>query len=392
MNRINNSLVSTAVFTLLFFMYILSFNANADMGRVSVAVAKVSEESQKAIILHNSEEEVLILGTDLKASEKTGIIRFIPFPSEPKVSLAPSESFEAIIGLVKKHKLKFLTASKGGSVSAVPVEIRLNQKLGAHDITVIKINDIAAFRKWVNDFFKGKSLPQKEKYPEVENIAEDYVKKGIVYFVFDFVEIGNETKFIEPVMYKFKSKELYYPLKTSNTFGGKGEIDLFLILPGTLYDSVAANPELYSLSSGHWQASTSANTLNEELVKIYPQAGEFFKGKKAFLQLVSYWGEYKFEKDIFADISKARPYEQREVIEETGSPWMFPMDELVKEINQKKCSLKPERGPCKGMFEKYYFDAVSKTCKKFIWGGCEGVAPFDTKEECEKGCGNAGKK
>ena len=32
----------------------------------------------------------------------------------------------------------------------------------------------------------------------------------------------SEPRFIEPVAYRFKSKELYYPLKTSNTFGGQG--------------------------------------------------------------------------------------------------------------------------------------------------------------------------
>ena len=56
----------------------LSFNANADMGRIYVSneAVKVSEDAQKAIILHTLEEEVLILGTDLKADKKTGIMRF----------------------------------------------------------------------------------------------------------------------------------------------------------------------------------------------------------------------------------------------------------------------------------------------------------------------------
>ena len=57
-----------------------------------------ADMGQKAIILHNLEEEVLILGTDLKADKKAGIIRFIPFPSEPKVALASPDEF---VGLEK---------------------------------------------------------------------------------------------------------------------------------------------------------------------------------------------------------------------------------------------------------------------------------------------------
>jgi hypothetical protein len=61
-------------------------NALADMGRVFVSTTgvTVSEDAQKAIILHNNKKEVLILGTQLRADRRTPIIRFIPFPSEPR--------------------------------------------------------------------------------------------------------------------------------------------------------------------------------------------------------------------------------------------------------------------------------------------------------------------
>lgn len=51
-----------------------------------------------------------------------------------------------------------------------------------------------------------------------------------------------------------------------------------------------------------------------------------------------------------------------------------------------KCSLKPETGPCKGLFKKYYYDTDSKACKPFIWGGCGGVVPFDNAEDCKQTC------
>ena len=50
------------------------------------------------------------------------------------------------------------------------------------------------------------------------------------------------------------------------------------------------------------------------------------------------------------------------------------------------CLLKHEAGPCKGAFERYYYDKREKKCKSFIYGGCQGVVPFETMEECENKC------
>ena len=301
--------------------------AYADMGRIYATDAKVMEDSQKAIILHNLDEEILILGTDLKADKNTSVIRFIPFPAEPKVSLAQPKAFDVAAVLIEKHGLKFINQYKGGGPSAQAVELRFNQKLGAHDIAVVKINDSAGFRKWVNDFFKSKGLPQKPSYSEIENIVDDYTKRGIVYFVFDLVEVTAETRFIEPIQYRFKSKELYYPLKTSNTFGGNGTIDLIMILPGTLCQPLYTN--FYNM-----KATTSSAVTMEELKDILPAPEEFFAGKNLFIQLARYWGQYKFGDDIFYDLSKIKP---NAISFEAEDDWHYALEDMVKSI--------PERFP-----------------------------------------------
>lgn len=51
-----------------------------------------------------------------------------------------------------------------------------------------------------------------------------------------------------------------------------------------------------------------------------------------------------------------------------------------------RCSMKPEKGPCKALFWKYTYDSKTNQCKEFIYGGCEGTVPFDTKEECINVC------
>lgn len=51
------------------------------------------------------------------------------------------------------------------------------------------------------------------------------------------------------------------------------------------------------------------------------------------------------------------------------------------------CDLKPDAGNCRAMHIRYYYDPVEKKCKQFIYGGCDGVVPFRTLEECKKSCG-----
>jgi len=57
-----------------------------------------------------------------------------------------------------------------------------------------------------------------------------------------------------------------------------------------------------------------------------------------------------------------------------------------KEVNHKDCVLLPEVGNCKGSITRYYFDQEEKKCKVFYWGGCDGVVPFETLEDCNNKC------
>jgi hypothetical protein len=50
------------------------------------------------------------------------------------------------------------------------------------------------------------------------------------------------------------------------------------------------------------------------------------------------------------------------------------------------CSLTPETGNCEAAIPRYYFDSSTKECKQFIWGGCDGVVPFETIEACRSQC------
>lgn len=377
------------------------FSARADMGRVHVSASevKVSETSQKAIILHNLQEEVLILGTELKADGKAPIIRFIPFPSEPKVELPPAGAFDALAKIIAKYKLQFVALSytKSGVASQEKQDIELRQsvKMGSHDITVIRIHKVSAFRDWVNNYFRSKGLPLNENYPKEEEIVADYVARGIDYFVLDFVEVPKEQRFIEPVSFRFKSKSLYYPLKTSNSFGGKGAIELFVVAPSTLcspYSSLLdgygtpPKPCLSVLPGMQTRASTSARLVLEEndLKAFIGDAETFFGKQPAFIQAINYFGDYRFNDDILVDPAAGTPKALlADIFDEPGQGPRWAIESLFENT---RCQEKPDPGPCKGRFEAYSFDALKRVCKPFFWGGCQGKVPFETREDCENKC------
>ena len=58
------------------------------------------------------------------------------------------------------------------------------------------------------------------------------------------------------------------------------------------------------------------------------------------------------------------------------------------EMPDARCATKGVRGPCKALLDRHYYDPGSGTCKEFFWGGCGEPAPFETKEECLKVCGD----
>jgi hypothetical protein len=52
-----------------------------------------------------------------------------------------------------------------------------------------------------------------------------------------------------------------------------------------------------------------------------------------------------------------------------------------------RCLMEHDPGPCRGSFQRYYYDREAGECKMFIYGGCQGAVPFETLEECQAACG-----
>ncbi len=306
-----------------FALFLFTVAARADRGPIVWNEGvELSQDSQKAIILHNGAEEVLILGTELKANKEAEILEFIPFPAEPKVSLAKGRPFDEIAKLIREKGLVFqfqspdFSKGRGGGdgPTTAPVEIRFSEKIGLHDVTTIKINDIEEFSRWLEGFFKTKGIPyDKEKLLRVYGNARDYLQRGYPYFVFDSVKVTERLKFLEPLEYRFRTGKIYYPLKTSNLIGGTGRVELLFILPGSISDDLWNRTGRFFVPGPDREIhlSTSAKLSSREIGRIYEDVSFFGKTAKTYVQALTYSGGYDFRGDFTYDVNSLVPYAYR---------------------------------------------------------------------------------
>ena len=69
--------------------------------------------------------------------------------------------------------------------------------------------------------------------------------------------------------------------------------------------------------------------------------------------------------------------------------------ESIRDIRQgfediQSCYFTPNTGECEAAFQRFYFDEQQQECMSFTWGGCGGLVPFETFEECEASCSSGG--
>ena len=58
------------------------------------------------------------------------------------------------------------------------------------------------------------------------------------------------------------------------------------------------------------------------------------------------------------------------------------------QIVTEDCNSIPDPGNCLAAFQIYYFNQSTGLCEESLWGGCDGLVPFWTLEECQNSCEN----
>jgi len=297
-------------------MSLFPFSLFAGEGGIFISDAKVIMSDQKALILHNSNEEILVLGENLEADKFTGLIRFIPFPSEPIVNIASKEVFEKTNDLIKKHQLKYLYSTKSGNFLQ-DVNVKYQKTAAVRNIKVVKITSIKSFHQWLNQYSKNNKCSI-SKNNDLDGIVSDYIGRGFHWFVFDYIDVSTDSQMTTPIVYRFKSKTLYFPLKTSNIFKGiedesndwivKKGIDLMIIAPCTAVNpNISGIPDKNKSLGPEMNFSSSSELFYNEINDIVAPSAFFPKNQKIFLQISNFCGNYHFTKDISYDFQQSVP-------------------------------------------------------------------------------------
>jgi len=174
-------------------------------------------------------------------NKKILILEVLPLPSKPiKVKLVNENIFEKLVEIlnekIKKLRTSFLKGKgvgEGLSNLKAPIEIVFEKTIGPHKITIVKANDLNYFLNWVDKFAQKRNLDKKQISSKFKEGLKNYFKRNIRYFVFDVINLEEAKNSIKPILYKFRSNYLYYPMLISGISEIKessSDINLFLMI------------------------------------------------------------------------------------------------------------------------------------------------------------------
>jgi hypothetical protein len=278
------------VFLAVFFL--LPDTCLADRGgwHLSTEPVTLTESGQRAIIGWDGQTQILCLGTDVSSSKETTVIEFLPLPSEPNVTLGDRQAFETVEKVLAEHFVRFFKRrgifSKGlraGEDGGEPFRITFHERLGAHDVTVVKVNRPDEFADWVHEKAKELTGGQASLPDSIRKLITKYLNEyNCSYFVFDVIEVGPDPQSVEPIIYKFKSPVVFYPLEISSTFHGETKIDLIV------FSNEYINPDPFWRLG--FQVSSVGAVHAPDMQRVMPQLGELL-GERAYVQAFKYKGD-----------------------------------------------------------------------------------------------------
>jgi len=290
----------------------------ADRGVIVPSIyIPVFESEQKAIVAWNGSVETLIISTDVNATENSTAPEILPLPSYPRnITMGDLESFNQTQNLIELHAPT--TSRYGEDVPGSPgINITFQEKIGAHNITVVEANNAQAFMGWMENFLENNGIEYNISSARLEPLIVSYINRGINFFVFDLIELNTSERSVEPIVYQFETDFLFFPLEISSLASGNTEINLFTVTNERIEKSCVPAPG-FGIVNYTWKrygyprprpVPVEFEINKEELGTISSCVAELFEGD-AWLTAWRYNGSIEnFESDfmITASASVAEP-------------------------------------------------------------------------------------
>jgi len=292
----------------LLLVYMCTPSVYADRGMIPInPEVSVYEPGQKAILAWNGHQEIMILSTDVSSSQQTLVLEILPLPSKPTVEAGSFQSFEEIQNLIWNEGQNIMKYDSKNEARSGTVEVIFHEEIGAHNITVVKANDASELSSWMNNFMEDNGVNDTVSLGNFELAVEDYMNRGFNYYVLDLITVSSEERSVDPILYKFNSDFLYYPLVITSPIGGDTEITLFVLTEDKIdNDNFPFQKAQYRIIEGDWKPIEFVLSKGD-LSKIDLRIGEIFEFK-AWLTVLKFDGEASsLNKDLI--ISEKLPTE-----------------------------------------------------------------------------------
>jgi hypothetical protein len=263
----------------------------ADQGMIPITPGvSVYEPGQKAIVAWDGHTEILILSTDVSSSQETLVLQILPVPSKPEVEAASFQSFETIQNMIWEEALNRNMYSSEQNARAGSVEVLFQERIGAHNITVVQANNAVDLGNWANAFLSGSGVDQNTTLQNFQTVVQDYMGRGFRFYVLDLVTLIPEERSTDAVMYRFNSSTLYYPLLITSPVGGNGKITLFTLTKEKPQgDYGLLQPAYYQTTQTAWQ-QIQFTLSTGELAKTDLRLSELLPDG-AWLTVLTYQGD-----------------------------------------------------------------------------------------------------
>ena len=301
MNKTGSSFLIVVLFLFSFCLPLVY----ADRGMIPVnPEVSVYEPGQKAILAWNGHEEVMILSTDITSSQETLVVEILPLPSKPVVEAASFQSFGEIQRLIWNEGLNMLHYDTEGQARSGSVEVVFHEQIGVHNITVVTASVTSELGSWMENFLEDSGVEYEVSLGSFESVIEDYMDRGFRYYVLDLITVSSEEKSVDPILYKFSSDFLYYPLLITSPVGGDTEITLFVLTEDTI-----ELVDYFGFQKAHYNLPTGTSKPIEfvlskgDLSKIDLRIGEIFQ-HLAWLTVLKFNGKTSWlTKDLMISAS-----------------------------------------------------------------------------------------
>ena len=179
---------------------------------------------QIAAISWENNYEVMLLGTSIYAYQKDAGVQILPLPSVPSVELGNTDSLKKIVEMYQEAYQEYYEIPHGSTES---ITVIFEKVLGPHHLMCLRVEEENFVDHLVN-YARTYNINITIKQSQLRILA-DYVARGYKYFLVDIVDVSNRTNLIQPLIIKFKTDHIWFPLYISSSYYGYTHIYILII-------------------------------------------------------------------------------------------------------------------------------------------------------------------